>query len=568
MKNENIFFLSHSSEKQVDILLVTGDAYIDHPSFGIAIISRVLENAGYSVCIVSQPDYKNRAFLDSLPDVRLFIGVSAGNLDSVVSNYTSNRNRRKEDDYSIDGCMIFPEGHLKRPDRASITYVSYLKQRYKHIPIVLGGIEASLRRFAHYDFVQDKIRQSILLDTKADCLVYGMGEKAVVDIAKRLDGKNDLFGIPGTAIAFDSNKLSVITNNQPYTALPSYEEILSEPYNLIKATMIIEENMTGLSSENLIQFSGNKAVLTFSPQKTVTQNEIDEIYNLPYRRDFPAYCESIPAYRMIKDSITSHRGCYGRCSFCAIASHQGPFISSRSESSIIQEALSISEKSSFKGTISDIGGPTANMYGSYCSIGGCKKANCLYPGICKNLVIRQDIFAEVIQKVKNTKGIKHIFINSGLRYDIMLTDEISSEYIIVNHTSGLLKVAPEHTNNAILQLMRKPSFTVFERFIQLFNRIKKKNNLNYYILPYIILSHPGSDNNSAEELGKTLIKHSIATKQYQDFTPTPGTVSTAMYYAGKNVDNQPIHIPKHSSLNNPQRNIVERLLKSNHGKNR
>jgi uncharacterized radical SAM protein YgiQ len=558
----SIFFLPDIKQDSVDILLITGDAYIDHPSFGIAVISRVLENAGYSVCIASQPDYKNSEYLKQLPEVRLFIGITAGNLDSIVSNYTGNRNRRKEDVYSIDGEPDFLQGHRKRPDRAVITYTSYIKQRYKKIPVIIGGIEASLRRFAHYDYVQDKIRHSILLDSKADILVYGMGEKAILEIADNIKNNKSIIGIRGTAVSFGiGNIQNAGCNEDELKSLPSFSDIITNPGSLIDATIIVENNMIAEKSENLIQFDENKAVICFKPQTLPTEEEIDKIYSLNYRRNYPEYCEKVPAYRMIKDSVTSHRGCYGKCSFCAIASHQGPLISSRSKQSIIEEVKKISSDQVFSGTISDIGGPTANMWASYCKIGGCKDPSCLYPSICKNLVIKQKEYSELLKEAKMIKGVKNVFITSGLRYDMMLTDLSSAEYLIVNHTSGLLKVAPENTNEKVLKLMRKPSFKIFEEFIEFFNKVKKKNKLPYYILPYIIISHPGSSDETAREMAGTLLKYDISTKQYQDFTPTPGTLATAMYYAGCDADKKNINIPKHSSMNNPQRTIMENILK-------
>lgn len=558
MKQDNVFFLPEGERASVDILLVTGDAYLDHPSFGTAIISRVLENAGYTICIVSQPDYKDPSILKLLPEVSLFIGITSGNLDSIVSNFTGSRNRRRDDCYSIDGDPNFPEGHQKRPDRALIVYTAFLKSRYKGVPVVLGGIEASLRRFAHYDFVQDKIRQSVIVDSKADILVYGMGEAAILEIAKRVKSCESLENIRGTAVFIPTEKAM---KYQPIP-LPSCKEIQTDKQNLMKATELIESNMTWDKSSPLCQHYDNRTVISFPPQQLPTPEELDKIYKLPYRRDFPDYCERVPAWKMIKDSITSHRGCYGRCSFCAIASHQGPIVSSRTEQSIIDEAKEIVKKEFFKGTISDVGGPTANSYGSYCKIGGCKDPNCLYPDICPNLVIDEVKYAHLLKQIKNIPGVKNVFVASGLRYDIALQDEVSTEYIIVNHTSGHLKVAPEHTEKKVLNLMRKPDIKVFEKFIELFEKIKKKNKIKFFILPYIILSHPGSDDKSAESLGKNLVRLNMTTKQYQDFTPTPGTISTAMFVSGKDRNGNSIYVQRYSSDNNPQRKILEHYLRT------
>ena len=554
---DNLFFLPETKRdfSSVDILLVTGDAYLDHPSFGIAIIARVLENAGYKIAIWSQPDYRNAEQLKKLPEVRLFIGITAGNIDSVVSNYTGTRSRRKDDAYSVDGNPFFPQGHQKRPDRATIVYTSFLKQRYKNIPIVLGGIEASLRRFAHYDYVQDKIRHSVLLDSKADIISYGMGEKSMVEIAKRIEEKRSLKGIEGTVIKIKPEECEGLT------ALPSYEEVTSDKEKFLEMTALIEANMVHESACGLYQKDGMNIVASFRPQPLLTQKELDDVYALPFRRNFPEYCERVPAWKMIQHSVTSHRGCFGRCSFCAIASHQGPLVSRRSEESIIAEVKKIALLENFHGTISDVGGPTANMYASFCKIGGCKDPKCLFPKICPNLQMNQADYVDLLFKIKNLPEIKHVFINSGIRYDMALEDKNAAEQMICNFTSGHLKIAPEHFCDDILRLMRKPPAKEFERFIAFFEQIKKKNHLNFYMLPYLILSHPGSTNDSARALGNFLLKHNISTRQYQDFTPTPQTISTAMFVSGKNMQHKDINIVHYSAANNPQRKILENMLR-------
>lgn len=557
---ENLFFLPEtlsSDVPMVDVLLLTGDAYVDHPSFGIAIIARVLADAGYSVAIWSQPDYKKAHLLNELPEVRLFIGISAGNLDSIVSNYTGARNRRREDVYSLDGNPFFPEGHRKRPDRATIVYTSYIKQRYKKIPVVLGGIEASLRRFAHYDYVQNKIRGSLLLDSKADLISYGMGEKSILEIARRLERGNPLRGIRGTVVSITKNELFTLQFRQ----LPSYEEILSSPELLLQATRMMEANMNPNKAKNLCQAQGGHYIFSFSPQLLFSSEELDRVYALPYRRNYPSFCDRIPAWRMIQNSVTSHRGCYGRCSFCAIASHQGPLIQSRSKASIMKEISLLASSPDFRGSISDIGGPTANMYASYCQIGGCEDPHCLYPSICSHLVVNQDTYVALLTEAKKIKGVKHLFITSGLRYDLLLTNEKATELIVKDFTSGHLKVAPEHFDNRVLKLMRKPPFEEFERFIRLFEKIRQKNHLNFFLLPYLILSHPGSDSESAHRIGQILRKHRIKTRQYQDFTPTPQTISTAMYVCGKDIHGNQIPVVKYSSAQNPQRKILEKYMK-------
>lgn len=554
---DNLFFLPETKKylQTVDILLVTGDAYLDHPSFGIAIIARVLENEGYSVAIWSQPDYRNVQTLHILPEVRLFIGITAGNIDSVVNNYTGTRSRRKTDDFSIDANPLFPDGHQKRPDRATIVYTSFLKQHYKNIPIVLGGLEASLRRFAHYDYVQDKIRHSILIDSKADIISYGMGEKSMTEIAHRIKTHQNLKGIEGTVIKIKPEECNDLLR------LPSYEEIIDNKEKLLTATSLIETNMVHETASGLYQQDGNNIVASFRPQPLLTQDEMDAVYSLPYRRNYPEYCERVPAWKMIQHSVTSHRGCFGRCSFCAIASHQGPIISRRSEKSIIAEVKKIAELKNFHGTITDVGGPTANMYASVCKVGGCKDPKCLFPSPCSNLQMNQKSYADLLFKIKELPEVKHVFVNSGIRYDMALEEQAAAEKIICNFTSGHLKIAPEHFCDDILQLMRKPPAKEFIRFIDFFEQIKKKNHLNFYILPYLILSHPGSTNNSARAVGNFLLKYNISTRQYQDFTPTPQTISTAMFVSGKNVQRKNIHIVHYSAANNPQRKILENMLR-------
>ncbi len=550
-----IHYLPDKKTDAVDVLLVSGDAYIDCPSFGIAIIARVIEFAGFSVCIVSQPEYYIDSYLETLPEVKLFIGITSGNMDSVVSNYTSSRNIRKTDDFSLDGEPYFENGARKRPDRATIFYTSYFKKRYKNVPVVLGGIEASLRRAAHYDYVQQKIRKSILIDSKADIIVYSMGEKAIVEIAKRLSSGLSLDGVRGTAV-----KKKNIDDLGKFIELPSYNDILKDKSLLIKTTSIMEENMVWDKSDILVQKQDNEYVVVYPPNAPLSRSELDEVYSLPYRKDYPDYCERIPAWRMIKDSIVSHRGCFGRCSFCAITLHQGPIVTSRSLSSIEREIANLSELKSFHGTITDVGGPTANMYGLSCKIGWCKSPSCLYPQICPNLEINDD-YLIALKFLKRRFPEFKIFVGSGLRHDLSLTKTKETEWIIKNATSGRLKIAPEHTDDKILKLMKKPPNAAFEKFLRLFDKIKKDNNLKYQIIPYIILSFPGSSLDSVKKLGAFLKKNGVKSLRHQDFTPTPATLATAMFYAERDCDGNEISAPRLSSKNNPQREILEKLLK-------
>ena len=538
--SENILFfpLSPSNNRPVvDVLLITGDLYIDHPSFGIAIITHLLESLGLTICVVSTPQYYDKSFLDTIPDVSLFIGITSGNLDSMVANYSSQRIERKINEYSIDNEVNFPNGLKIRPDLATIVYTSYFKSKYK-VPIILGGIEASLRRLAHYDFITQKLRRSILIDSKADLIVYSMGEKAIVEIVNRLRNRENLIGINGTAIRTNKNFLEntdFIKLNS--IKLPSFREILEEKQLLIKATTIVEENFTFKNDKVLVQEQNeNSFVVVYPPQTPLSTEELDKIYSLPFKKEFPPYVNKIKAFEMIKNSITSHRGCFGGCSFCAIGLHQGKIITSRSKESIREEIKKLTKQNYFRGTVSDIGGPTANMYGSKCKINTCKKISCLFPSICENLILDEESYIKILEEAKNIDGVKNVFVSSGIRHDIAMLKKKETERIIIKHTSGRLKIAPEHIDEKILISMRKPSNQTLIDFIDFFESVKKENSLNFYIAAYIILSFHGSDDKSTKKLEQFLKKHNIKGKHYQDFTPTPMTLATAMFYSKKDIN--------------------------------
>ncbi|MBR6200293.1 MAG: YgiQ family radical SAM protein [Spirochaetales bacterium] len=542
-----IHFLPDRPHSVVDVMIVSGDVYLDHPSFGTSIISRVLHNAGYSVCIVSQPEYYDPDYISTLPDVRLFIGINAGNLDSIVANYTSNRTIRRDDAYSIDGKPTFDNGKLKRPDRATIFYTSYIKSRYKDVPIVLGGIEASLRRAVHYDYIQQKIRRSVLTDSKADLLIYSMGELAILDVAHAIENGTPLSDIRGTAYRTKTPPNGIY--------LPSFDDILTDRKQLIKLNNIMEDNMNPDMADVLIQEqSPGDYVVINPPQRLLTTAELDAVYELPYRRDYPDYCSRVPAWNMIKESVTAVRGCFGRCSFCAITLHQGAAVTSRSQASVIREVSQIARAKYFHKTITDVGGPTANMYGLTCRIGWCRSPHCLFPKLCPNLIINDD-FLKLLKSIKTIDGVKNVFVSSGLRHDLCLHKPLETEYIIRNATSGHLKIAPEHVDDRILRLMRKPDNAAFEQFIALFERVKKQYNLKFYILPYIILSFPGSTPDSVKKLKSFLQRHHIQTYQFQDFTPTPATLATAMYCAECDINGKKINVPRVSSKNNIEREM-------------
>lgn len=514
---------------QLDIILISGDAYIDHPSFGTAIVGRVLQAAGYRVGIIPQPDWTQDEGFLALGAPRLFFGISAGNMDSLVNHYTAQRKRRNNDAYSPNGEI----GH--RPDRASLIYCNIIKRLFKGKPVVLGGIEASLRRIAHYDFWQDKIRNSILSDSKADILVYGMAEKAIVDIAKALDtGKDikDLQDIPGTAC---------YAQEAPEDALylPPSEACRDKTTFYQMNKVFFSEHQ----SRTLYQMNGGRLLKHNPPAAELSPRELDAIYALPFQyAPHPRYQgQRIPAFEQIRNSITSHRGCYGGCHFCAIYAHQGRKIQSRSFDSIIREAKGIRK------TISDLGGPTANMYSSYCKLSwanSCKRQSCLFPTICPNLVMDHASQLKLLAELEKLPNIRHIFIASGIRHDMALGHEGYISALASKYTGGRLKLAPEHSSDKVLRLMGKPSIKCYEDFSKEYFRAVKKAGLKRQIVPYIIIGHPGTTLQDAKDLQSWLKTNKIEVEQVQEFTPTPMTISTCMYYTGVDFETgKPIHIP-------------------------
>lgn len=534
--------------KELDIVIITGDAYIDHPSFGAAIIGRVLEKAGFQVGIIPQPNPDRDQDFLALGIPRLFFGVTAGNMDSMVSNYTAQRKKRNNDAYSPDSIAGL------RPDRASLIYVNVLKRLAKNTPIVLGGIEASLRRIAHYDFWQNKVRASLLADTKADILVYGMAEKSITSIAKALQtGQkiSELTNIAGT----------VIMSKEP----PTSEDIIlpdniscKDKYTFHLMTHCFEENYL---TRTIYQLNGNRWIKHNPPADSLTQTEMDELYSLPFEyAPHPVYQgHRIPAYEQIKNSLTAHRGCYGGCSFCAISAHQGRKISSRSPESLIKEITTITEKRRHKITITDVGGPSANMYASFCSLDftkKCKRLSCIYPTICSNLCLAQEKQLKMLSQLEKLPEVKSVFISSGIRHDLALSSPEYIEALAVKYTSGRLKLAPEHCVPRILRLMQKPDTSSFDKFSQIFFSACKEANIKRQIVPYLIVGHPGSTINDAYELRDWLKKHKLKVEQVQEFTPTPMTLSTCMYYTGLDYwTEKPIYIPKPGEIRK-QKNII------------
>ncbi len=530
--------------EQLDIILISGDAYIDHPSFGIAIIGRVLEDLGLKVAIIPQPNWQDdlRDF-KKLGPPRLFFGVSAGNMDSMVNHYTANKRLRSNDAYTPGGKSGF------RPDYASVVYTKILKQIYPETPVILGGVEASLRRLTHYDYWSDQLKPGILIESGADLLVYGMGEKAIVKIANEMvNGKKieELNQIPQTAFIDQNPKLKEEDNNL-VVRLNSHEACLKDKKKYAANFKHIELESNKLQAHILVQKAYGKTIIVNPPYLPSEEKEIDKIYDLPYSRlPHPKYAKrgAIPAYEMIKFSVNIHRGCFGGCSFCTISAHQGKFIQSRSENSILKELRQITKMTDFKGYISDLGGPSANMYKlkginlQVCE--KCPRPSCIFPKICPNLNTNHDDLTNLYKKAAALDGIKKVFIGSGIRYDLFFNKDSKieedkkryAENLIKNHVSGRLKVAPEHTSDEVLNQMRKPSFSLFKKFKQFFAEINSKNGLNQQLIPYFISSHPGSKLEHMAELAIQTKELNFQLEQVQDFTPTPMTVATVIYYSG------------------------------------
>ena len=531
---------------ELDIILFSGDAYVDHPSFGAAVIGRTLENAGYRVAIVPQPDWHGD-FRDfkKLGRPRLFFGISPGCMDSMVNKYTANKRLRSEDAYSPDG------RHDCRPENPTIVYSRILRQLFPDVPIILGGIEASLRRLTHYDYWDDCLRKCILCDSAGDMISYGMGEKTVLELARQLDeglSIHDIKDVPQTVyIAKHKEDISGgITDDD--IILHSHEECLRDKRAEAENFRHIEEESNKMHAQRLIQAVDGKYVVVNPPYPPMTTEEVDASFDLPYMRvPHPKYKgKRIPAYEMIKFSVNLHRGCFGGCAFCTISAHQGKFIASRSKESIMREVKEVVKLPDFKGYISDLGGPSANMYGMHgrnlkaCE--KCKRPSCVHPAICPNLDTDHSRLIDIYRSVDALPEVKKSFIGSGVRYDLLLyhskdekANESAREYtreLICNHVSGRLKVAPEHTSDSVLYLMRKPSFRLFEEFKRIFEKINREKGLKQQIIPYFISSHPGCHEEDMADLAVRTKRLDFQLEQVQDFTPTPMTVSTETWYSG------------------------------------
>ncbi|MHC6181149.1 YgiQ family radical SAM protein [Clostridium sp. JNZ X4-2] len=552
--------------EQLDFVLITGDAYVDHPSFGTAIISRILEREGFTVGIIAQPNWKSDDDFKKLGKPKLAFLINSGNMDSMVNHYTSSKKRRHEDLYSPggkSGC---------RPDRALIVYCNRAKEAYKDVPIIIGGIEASLRRFAHYDYWSDKIRKGVLLDSKSDILVYGMGEKSIVQIANLLKYGMDIHKIIDVrGIVYCSKDKNHLKD---YIEVPSFEEVLKDKGSYAESYKLEYLEQDAIRGKTLVQRHGDHYIIQTPPQYPLTEEEMDIVYNLPYTRTYhPIYEKEggIPAINEISFSITSHRGCYGGCSFCALTFHQGRTVQNRSEESIINEAELLTTLDNFKGYIHDVGGPTANFRHKACRIqekvGVCKNRQCLFPKPCKNLIIDHSEYLSLLKRIRKIPGIKKVFIRSGIRYDYLINDKNTDFFteLCKYHISGQLKVAPEHINDRVLAQMGKPQMEVYNRFVKKFFEINKKLGKKQYLVPYLMSSHPGSDLNAAIELALYIKKMGYTPEQVQDFYPTPGSLSTTMYYTGTNpLTGEKVYVPKKQKEKNMQRALLQFTLPQNY----
>ena len=546
--------------EQCDFIIVTGDAYVDHHSFGTAVISRVLEHAGYKVGIIAQPDWHSTEDFMKLGRPRLAFLVNAGNMDSMVNHYTVSKRVREKDLYSPGGKMGL------RPDRATIVYCNKIREAYKHINICIGGVEASLRRFAHYDYWADKVRKSILTDSGADLLIYGMSEKQIVEVAHYLNEGFEakyIRHVPGTCYLVDS--LEEVY--EEHIVIPSYKEVSTNKLKYCEAFKITYQEQDPIRGRTIVQDQGDKYLVVNKPEVILNREELDAVYDLPFTKEYHPIYEpmgGIPALEEVKFSIVGSRGCFGNCSFCAITFHQGRAVQSRSKESIVKEAKEMTEMKDFKGYIHDVGGPTANFRKPACNhqltIGACKAKQCLSPGVCKNIEVDHKEFVDVLRSVRSLPKIKKVFVRSGIRYDYVMADKDDTFFkeLVEHHVSGQLKVAPEHVSEQVLKYMGKPAGKTYEEFRQKFFKLTEKAGKKQYIIPYLMSSHPGSTLKEAIELAEYLRDIKYQPEQVQDFYPTPGTLSTAIFYTGLDpITLKPVYVPKTKEEKAMQRALLQ-----------
>ena len=548
---------------QCDFVYVCGDAYVDHPSFGMAIISRLLEHAGYRVGIICQPDWTDPASISALGEPRLGFLISAGNMDSMVNHYTVNKKPRHEDAYT-------PGGRAgARPNRAVTVYGNLIRRTFKDKPIIIGGIEASLRRLAHYDYWQDKLKRSVLLDSGADILLYGMGEHSIVEVADALDG-----GLPVDQITFVNGSVyrtsgaGALDNVFDYELLPSWDVLEKDRLAYARSFNIQQQNMDPITGGRLVEpYPNGVYVVQNPPSAPLTEREMDEVAELPYARHWhPDYdvAGGIPAFDEIRFSISSNRGCFGECSFCALAFHQGRMVQVRSRESIMREAEELTHDPEFKGYINDVGGPTANFFKPACkkqlTHGVCKNRRCLWPDVCRNMDTNEDAYADLLRDLRQIPGVKKVFVRSGIRFDYTMADA-SDKFLVEllqHHVSGQLRLAPEHVSDAVLSVMGKPRREVYDAFVERFERLSAEYGLKQYVVPYLISSHPGSTMKEAVELAEAVRDMGYMPEQVQDFYPTPSTMSTCMFYTGVDPRTmKPVYIPRDPHEKAMQRALIQ-----------
>jgi len=540
--------------EQPDFVYICGDAYVDHPSFGAAIITRTLESRGFKVCFLAQPNWRSLDDFKRFGKPRLGFLISSGNIDSMVNHYSVSKRRRKKDSYSNNGEV----GH--RPDRAVIVYSQKVREAYKDATILIGGIEASLRRLAHYDYWDDKVRKSILVDSGADLLMYGMGENSVVEIAEALEAGIDvqyLTYLDGTVF-----KTKDLSNIPDYIMLPSYAEVAQYKKAYAKSFAIQYRHTDHFNAKTLVEPYDGFYIVQNKPNRPLTQVEFDDTYALPYERTYHPSYDYIPAIEEVKFSLISNRGCFGACNFCALNFHQGRIIQTRSHESLIEEAKKMIQEPDFKGYIHDVGGPTANFRQPSCEKqekhGACPSRQCLWPKACPNLKVDHSDYLSLLKKLRQLEGVKKVFVRSGIRYDYLMydKDETFFKELIQNHISGQLKVAPEHISDQVLDKMGKPRRQLYEKFVDKYQRLNKEMKMNQFLVPYLMSSHPGCDLNSAIELAEYLRDIHHQPEQVQDFYPTPGTLSTAMYYTEIDPrDMTPVYVAK-----TPKEKAMQRAL--------
>ena len=553
--------------REVDFVLITGDAYVDHPSFGAAIIGRLLESCGYKVGVTAQPNWRTVDDFKEFGKPKLGFLITAGNMDSMVNHFTAAKKRRKEDEYS-PGAKAG-----RRPDRATIVYTSRAKQAYKNTPVIIGGIEASLRRFAHYDYWEDKLRRSFLIDAKADYLVYGMAEKAIVELAEALKNQSSEQQIKEIrGLCYKTKSLEDLHN---YELMPGFDDIQQDIKNFNSAFCKQQEKSQYPSTKSIVQHQGQFFLVQTPPQPPLSSEEMDHVYSLPYtKKAHPIYDKEggVPAIQEVSFSVTTHRGCFGGCSFCAIYSHQGHIIQNRSEGNILKEVKKMTKFTDFKGIIHDVGGPTANMYEMNCSRRAqgentCLRQSCLYPSPCPKLNADHSPSIQLLEKIRDIPGVKKVFIRSGIRYDLIMADP-SKRYLdnlCSYHISGQMKVAPEHASKRVTDIMHKPNIEIFSAFVKLYRQINESLNKKQHLIPYFISGHPGSTLDDAVILAEYIRDIRCFPEQVQDFTPTPGTLSTAMFYTGSHPHTgEEVYIPKSEKERKAQRALMQYFIPRNH----